>query len=117
MATMTVMFEVDVAHSGDVMKALAPHMGVLKNFQMEGGAQRVHAPKKPKRARTSRTEPIVMTALQSAKHVPYETVKDALEEAGYARTSASPILSRLRSEGKVAYNREDDTWSLTDGES
>lgn len=107
MATMTVMFEVDVSHSGDVMSALAPCMGVLQNFSME-------AKSGPKRvvARHSKTEPIVMEALATAKFVPYDTIRDALEQGGYSRNSASPILSKFRAEGKVAYNKADDTWSL-----
>lgn len=101
MATMTVMFEVDAADSGKVMQALAPHMGVLQNFSMEGrGGPR---PKRHCVKRGSKVEDTIIACLTKAaeNRASVGTLGEALAAAGMSSTSASPGVTGLERKGKV----------------
>lgn len=103
MATMTVMFEVEAADSGPVMSALAPCMGVLRNFCMEA---KETEPAKPKRAcpkRGSKVEDTIIAALTNAaeKKLPMGTLGEALAKIGLNANSASPGVTSLERAGKV----------------
>ena len=106
MATMTVMFDVDVTDSGSVMQALAPCMGVLRNFCME--VKENTRPKRYASPRGSKVEDTIMAALKASANGPVHKNKlgEELSKIGLSANSVSPAVSGLEKAGKVRRVRD-----------
>lgn len=103
MSKLTVMFEVDAAHSGDIMTALAPCMPRLCNFSMEAAKA-----KRVVRGRKKLTHSATLDRLDQGPAT-VEEIAEALAASGLSESSASPTLSVLSREGSV-WRDEEGKW-------